>query len=1084
MKKVMNYAFPVYWEKLKVLFLIMRLFSLLMLMGTLTVSAKSWSQQTKIDLQVQNSSVGDILLSIENGSRYLFIYDAEVINALDKKSIDVKGKNIEEVLDQLFKSTNVAYRIEDRQVFLYEKHSIPSNLFTEQGLVDVKGRVTDPSGAVLPGVSVVVKSTTNGTITDSEGNYSLGQVPDNASLVFSFVGMKTQEIPVSGKTTIDVSLTEETVGIGEVIAVGYGVQRKADLTGSVGEVKGDKLTVAPASSLSNALAGKITGVVTVQSSGTPGDDDAALYIRGQSTFGDNSALVLVDGIERDFNRINPYDIESVTVLKDAASAAIYGSRASNGVILIITKRGTRKDIEVNYTGSYGIQSPTYLPNMMNSWEYSLYYNEALANIASLTGGTYIPKYSDQEIAAFKNGTAPNTNWWSEVMNATAPIQQHNISLNRNTDKLKVFASIGSFDQHGLYSLSWYKRYHVRSNIDASVTKNFSVSLNLAGRIEKRSSSAQERNAFGNLIESLPTLSPYEYRTPDGKLTPADDPTAQKALSYNGLNHTPIGLMLHTGYNLYDTSVFESSLALNYEVPFIKGLTAKFVYSYDKSYSNTKVFNTPFEFYINGSVNKWGSIIKLDQNASNFNRKTSQFTLDYSTTIGESKLSTLFVYEQSETYNDFISAYREGFIATSIDQMFAGSGANKDNDGNASVGARKGYVGRINYNYKDKYLVQVDGRYDGSFNFASEKRWGFFPAMSLGWRINKEPFMTDVSWLTNFKLRASIGQYGNDRIAQYMFLQAFEFNNGIVAGTSPVYNAGIAPTALANADVTWETATSKNVGFDWAILNNKLSGEFDYFTKRTKNILMDAGASVPGTFGATLPFQNIGVVDNWGYEATISCHTKIQNLEISIQPNITYTNSKVINMAEAANVPDGLKQTGKPFGQRFGYVAEGLLQPSDFDPNGKLISGIVYQNPIQAGDIKYKDISGPGGTPDGKIDSYDRTRIGSSRIPKYVFGINLSLNYKNFDLFANFQGAGGYDSYRAFDGFINSGNAMGAMVDSWRVGHENARFPRLYVGQTPNNGLTSSYWLVNGSYVKLRNAELAYTIQCRLVKGIF
>ena len=327
----------------------------------------------------------------------------------------------------------------------------------------------------------------------------------------------------------------------------------------------------------------------------------------------------------------------------------------------------------------------------------------------------------------------------------------------------------------------------------------------------------------------------------------------------------------------------------------------------------------------------------------------------------------------------------------------------------------------------------------------------------------------------------MGQYGNDRIPQYMYQQGYVFTTsdrpvyGTITGASPVYNVPIAPSALANQNVTWETATSKDIGFDWGILGGKLSGEFDYFKKRTENILMLPSASVPWSFGADVPMQNIGIVDNWGFETAVRLNTKAGPVNISFEPNITYANSKVIEMAEASNVPEGLRQTGKPFDQRFGYVAQGLYQTTDFNADGTLVNGIVSQYPIQAGDIKYKDISGPNGVPDQYIDYYDRTDIGSSRLPKYIYGLNLGLMYKNFDLTASFQGAFGYDAYRWFNAFDLTSNASAVITDSWRPGNENARFPRTYIGQSDDNSQTSSYWLVPGAYLKLRNIVLAYTM---------
>ncbi len=1040
-------------------------------------AAESYSQMTKLNLKLDDVRISDALKAIENQSEFFFLYSPKLIDVERKVNIDAENEPIKDILNDIF-DKDVIFAVYDRQIIL-TKNNLPAPP-DEMQQPKISGTIKDEQGNPLAGVTVLIKGTTNGTLSDASGKYAINDAPKNATLIFSFVGMTTQEIPTDGRGVLDIVLKEASIGLEEVVVTGYSTQRKKDLTGSIGTVNGEALTKAPVPGLSNALAGKLTGVIAVQTYGTPGADQAEFYIRGKSTFGDNSALVLVDGVERSYERIDPNDIESVTILKDAASAAIYGNRAANGVMLITTKRGTQKGVSVTYNGSYGMRKPTFLPQLMNSYQYAVAINEAFANQASLQGGTYTPMYTADQIESYKNGTGTNTDWWKETMRPSAPIQQHNITLNGGTDKVKALLSVGSENDGGIYDLSWFKKESVRANIDAQVTKDLSVSFNISGRQQESNASAtSEWEVFSLFQASLPNYEPYEYIDANGNQTTPTDPNGKKVLAWNGLNYSPIGNENHSGYNNNKYQISENSAILKYNVPFISGLVSKLIYSYDRYYSNSKVFNTPYDFYVNGTKNTKGSTIKLNQGSGNGNSQTLQFTLDYSKKFGRHTLGALFVFEQADSYSEYVSAYREGFTSAAIGQLFAGGSLNKTNNGYASQTARRGYVGRLNYNFMDKYLVQVNGRYDGSFNFAPDKRWGFFPAMSAAWRISKESFLQDVGWLSDLKIRASIGKYGNDRIPQYMYQQGYVFSSesnpvyGTITGG--VYNVPIAPTALANKDVTWETATSKDLGFDWAVLGGKLAGEFDVFKKRTENILMYPSASVPSSFGASVPMQNIGVVDNWGFETAVRFNTKAGDLNISIEPNITYANSKVIEMAEASNVPEGLKQTGQPFDQRFGYVAEGLYQTSDFSADGTLKSGIVSQYPVQAGDIKYKDISGPNGVPDNYIDYYDRTRIGTSRIPKYVYGLNFGFMYKNFDLTANFEGAFGYDSYRWFDAFDLTSNANVAITDSWRPGNENSRFPRTYIGQSDNNSQVSSYWLVAGAYLKLRQLVFSYTM---------
>ncbi|WP_347839374.1 TonB-dependent receptor [uncultured Draconibacterium sp.] len=932
---------------------------------------------------------------------------------------------------------------------------------TAQDAKQVKGKVSDSDGEPLPGVTVVERGTSNGAVTDIDGNYSV-TVPADCILQFSFVGMTTQEVPVEGKSTINVTMQADVIGLEEVIAVGYGTQKKADLTGSVSQIGGEKLLAAPTPNLSTALTGKMTGVITRQTSGQPGEDNATFYIRGKSTFGNNSALVLVDGIERDFKRIDPNEIESVTILKDAASAAIYGARAANGVILITTKRGGNMEPSVTYTGTFGVQSPTFKPEMMDAGQFARYFSEASANQGDL------PPFTNEQIQQYENGTLPHTDWWGEVMDDTAPIQQHNISINGGTKKTKFFVSLGYLDQGGLYDLAWLKKYSVRSNIDTEITKDLKLSLDIAARQEKDSESPDE--AWNLLLNSQPTVRPYvpDHIEPGG-------------LHYNGTNVSPIGRALHSGYEEDKRSIFQSTLSAQYSFPFIKGLNAKFSFSYDQTDSKNKEWKLPYTFYVYDEANDIAdefqslSKISLSQRSAEWNQKTLQASLNYDRTFGEHNVSGVFVYEQAEISSDNIWAYREQFLSDAIDQLFAGSNINKDNNGSAYETARKGYVGRVGYNYKGKYYAQVNARYDGSYNFPDEGRWGLFPAFSFGWRMSDESFMENVEWLDNLKFRASWGQYGNDRISAYQYLSGFAFNNGkgMILGDGNLSQA-IRETSLANPDITWETATSSNIGFEYAILNGKISGEFDYFNKRTEDILMYRNASVPQTFGASLPRENLGIVENNGFEAILRYNEQIGEFRFNIEGNVTFAKSEVIEIDEPVDVPDRLKRTGLPFDQFFGLEAMGL-----FTSQSEIDSWAIQDNndnsSIQTGDIKYVDYSGPDGEPDGVIDGYDIHQIGRSQIPELVYGFNLSANFRNWDLTANFQGASRYDQYTFIDGFGLKSNSMAVLTDAYHENNPDGKYPRQYVGQKPNNKEFSSFWLNKGNYLKLRNVELAYTL---------
>lgn len=1027
-----------------------------------SLASSGYSQQTQLNLKMQNAALIDVLNEIENTSDYYFLFNKNTVDTERKVNVNATNQKIEGILKDLFKDLNVQYTIIDRQIILSAGTGA-----VQQSTISVKGRVTDASGLPLPGVSMMIKGTSSGTITDMNGNFSLSNIPGNSTLVVSFVGMISQEIAVNGKTEINVVMKEDAIGLEEVIAVGYSTQKKSDLTGAVSTVKGDALIKGATPSLTSSLAGKVTGITAMSRTGKPGSEDVDFFIRGKSTFndGNNSPLILVDGFERDMNRINPNDIESVTVLKDAASAAIYGVKGANGVIIITTKRAKQGESEITYTGNYGVQTPLYLPDRMNSYEYATHLNEAVYNLAERSGGQYIPFYTDEQIASFKDGTGTSTDWWNEAFNENAPIQTHTLSITNGNNKVRYLTSFEYLDQDGLYSLSTYKRYNLRANIDGEITKNLSMSLNIAGRLDNRSQSAEEN--FGLLNQSYPTFEPYVEI--EGK----------KELHWNGLNSSPVGAINNSGYDRNKSTVLQSSLSFNYNVPFIKGMIAKYTYAFDKEYYQRKIFHTPYTFYTgsNAISDKKQSIpkIELTQRMTERTRKTGQFTLDYQKSLGDHSFSGLFVFEHSDYFNEWIEAYRDGFISDVLDQMFAGSTARIGNDGSANESARLGYALRANYKYKDKYLLQLNTRYDKSFNFPKNKAGGWFPAFSAAWRISNEPFLKNVNWLSNLKLRVANGIYGNDRIAPYQYLSLFGFSSyrGAPSGTvtSGGYQQAIVPGVIPNPDVTWELAKIINFGLDYGLFDGKLTGDFEIFRKRTEDLLI-ARNDIPLEIGASLAPFNVGIVENTGVETSLRYKNTFNDFTVSLEGNVTYATSNIIEMSEPANVPAGLKQTGRPFDSRYGYISLGLFQDEQDIANSPDQS---YFGLYQSGDIKYKDISGPNGTPDGKIDGNDRTYIGRSGMPELVFGFNTYFAYKGFELTANFQGGSRYTHKYLPAPFVNNSNGPSAFTDAWTVDNKDAWLPRNYQGSSTNNGIDSDYWLTDAWFLKLRSAELAYNV---------
>jgi TonB-linked SusC/RagA family outer membrane protein len=950
------------------------------------------------------------------------------------------------------------------QLFM-KKHKILSALFifafTIGGFAQemgVNGKVTSSDGESLIGATVTIKGQNKvATSTDVDGSYIITAQKGDV-LVFSYIGFTAVERKVAANT-INVVMEPSFEMLAEVVAVGYGVQKKADMTGSVSTIKGEALLKAPLPTLTNGLAGKLTGVISTQQSGRPGLDDPSFYIRGVSTFGDNGALMLVDGVERAIGRLNPNDIESITVLKDAASAAVYGARAANGVILVTTKRGLEGKTKISYSGTFGFQTPTVIPEMMNAYEYAKYLNLAKVNIGNL------PVYTAAEIQAYKDGTLPSTNWWDETFKSNAGIQQHSLTVTGGGDKVKFFASLGYLDQGGLYDLSEFKNYNVRSNIDAKINNNLSVSLDLAGRQEEINRAYQGEVAFSTVIKSKPTEPAY-----------VPDYVEKGGLNYNGIEGmSPIGQTDRSGYNISKNSFFQGTIQGVYAFPFLKGLKAKASFSYDRFFSTQKIFSTPYEYY---QYDKGGDFytkkttsggINLSDNFSQYQRITVQTALTYDATFNKAhNLSALLLFEESSYNSTSLGAERFNYLSAAIDQLFAGPDLDKTNRGSASETARKGYVGRVNYDYRSRYLFQFNFRYDGSYNFPNDKRWGFFPAVSAGWRLSEEPFLKDNPVFHNLKIRASYGEFGNDRVSAFQYLSGYQYALGAMIGNS--FQSGITDTGISNPNITWETATNMDVGLDFSLLKGTISGEFTYFYKKTRDILLARNASVPATFGATLPSENIGKVDNYGVEIVLRYANKVGGFHYMVEGNLTYAKSKVVFMDEAVGVPDHQKRTGLPLSQYFGYKALGLFQSQEEINNWAVQDGQGNAS-LNVGDVKYEDYH-----PDGVINGDDTQLIGKSQIPEMIFGFNINLSYKNFDLTMNFQGAAGFSQFLRWDPFYQDQNALAIFKDSWSEDNTDARFPRLYSGTVANNRYGSSMWLYDPTYLRLKNLELAYTFE--------
>ncbi len=1050
---------------------VMKLIGLFILVGSLHLSASSYSQNQKLNFSLKNSSLSEVFDIIEQQTQFSVFYKSEDVLDAKKSSYQVNGTDIQETLDIILSNTNLDYRINDKVIIVLSKKQLASEGVNVQEKRILTGVVTDDMGEPLPGVTVMIKGTTIGTITGIEGNYSLPIEGLNVVVVYSFIGFEDQEIVVGDREKLNITLMEEVTGLDEVVVVGYGTQKKQDLTGAISSVKGESLVKAPIPNLSAALGGKVTGVITTQSSGQPGYDGTNFRIRGNSTTGNNNPLIIVDGVVRPFSRIDPNDIESVTVLKDAASTAVYGARAANGVLLITTKRGKEGKPSFSYSASFGVQQQTRKTELMNAYEYAKYINEAKANYEEQL------LFSDEEIAKFKSGESKSYDWLESVMSNSAPMQKHNLSVTGGNEKVNYFLGYGFLDQKGLYSTSYYKQNNIRSNIDVQLSERLKVGVDIAGRIEDRQKSpSSDLDIYQGALLARPYINPL-----------LDEEVGPGAIA-SGSKGSPKGQAERSGFDNQMDYVFESNFKFDYEVPFISGMSVKGLYSFDFTTRSDKVFKHPYDCYILNEAD--GSYIKstagfsttsLEEERRYDKQTTTQLSLHYSKKLKNHSFSSMALFEQMESNYNFLEAFRDEFITDALPELFAGGTDLWSNNGYSSETARRGYVGRIDYDYLGKYLLQANIRIDESFNFPAKGRTGVFPAFSAGWRISEESFMSGIDFISNLKLRGSWGMTGNDRVPAYQYLSSFKFDGGTVIGNG--YQKGIIDTGIANPNITWETATTTDIGFDLGLFNNKIVVEFDYFYKRTEDILQANTGVVPGTFGASLPDENIGIVDSWGTEGLIRYTNRFGELFISAEANLSWYDNEAVYYSESETVLPSIAQTGRALGLRKGYLSDGLFQSQDEIDNAPTQFSNSIHNSLRPGDIRYKDINGRDengnltGKPDGQINADDRAIIGSSGEPNLVFGFNLNMEYKGFDLSASLQGASDFSRLIRPIPFERDGNTFKELVDSWRPGNEDAKYPRLSSGDLPaNHKYDSDFWVTEVTYLRMRNLELGYNFK--------
>jgi TonB-linked SusC/RagA family outer membrane protein len=950
------------------------------------------------------------------------------------------------------------------------------NYFTDQKAVatTVSGTVKDNEGNPLVGASVSVAGSTLGAITDIDGKYTIDNVDENAVLVFSYFGYTTQEIALGGRSSVDVVLEQSAEVLDELLVVGYSTQTRATLTGSVVSIGSEELLKNKAPNVINNLAGKLAGVIINNRSGQPGRDDPQILIRGRSTTGDSNPLFIIDGVQRpDLGRLNPNDIESITVLKDA-SAAIYGARAANGVMLVTTKRGKKGAPKIELSVNTGVTQPTRTLKMGDSPTFAQVYNEI-----EVSEGRAV-KYSEAELAKFAAGTEDGyttTQWYDLMTKKYTPINQINLSTSGGDDKVSYYVGLGYMNQDGHFveGTTNSNRYNFRSNIDLNVNKNLKIGLDLSGRQNSNHypGNPDTRGIYSHMYLYQPNWTLYHPGT--DKPRPLRD-------NQNLTNWvTDLG-----GYQDEKYKALESKLHFRYTMPWLSGLSINGSANYDTGYNHQKRWALPtYVYYPNGSDLRYaraGQGADLAQLNELFNQRqtiTLNSQINYDKTIGSSNIGALLGYEQMKYNDNSFAAGRTDFPSTALPQIFAGSSdKNKQsNDGIASATARQNYFGKLTYDYSRKYLAQFIFRYDGSPNFPADKRWGFFPSVSLGWRISEESFLKNSNIIDNLKLRGSYGTIGNDAIPAFQYVTSYGYNRNFVLGNNDVI--GLVQSGAPNPNITWETAKVSNVGFELSLFEGKITSEFDLFNTTRSNILTKRTVVIPDYTGLILPDENIGIVENKGFELQLQHRNNIKSAQFSIGGNISMAKNKVIFADEppAAEPYQAIK--GYPIGAGLFYKAVGIYKDKAQVDSRPGLAG------VKPGDIIYEDVN-----KDGAINSRDRIRLDQTATPEITYGVNGSVEVSNFDLSVLLQGQAGatarFDETDNFFPVLNYGLGnflQWRATDRWSPANTDATMPRATLSNTNNNTLPSTQWLLNASFMRLKNVELGYTFPADKLKKI-
>lgn len=1088
-------------------FLKMKLTILGLMLGiTQLLAGQAFSQSAKFDLNFQDTALEKILMSIEEESNYYFIYNREIVDVQRRVDIESTELSIAAILEKLFDGTNVEYDIESHHIILKNSHSS----IIQQQVGTISGTVKDDSGLPLPGVSIVIKGTTKGTITDDSGGFIISDVTATDVLVLSFVGMRTKEVVVGSQYVINVVLSEDAIGLEEVIAVGYGTQKKVNLTGAVEQVSSDVLENKPVANVGQALQGVVPNLNVSFENGNP-NSNPTFNIRGGTSYSYNSnnkkwemnngaPLILIDGVEMDINRLNPEDIESISVIKDASAAAIYGARGTYGVMLVTTKKGTKGQAPVvSYSGSYQVQVPRKSPELLNS----LQYQEAYMNAKILDGGTpntldettlqYVRDYYNNPETApnyFMDGNSivwvGNTDPYSELMRDYAPMHKHTVSVSGGGNSSTYYASIGYKDQKGIMDAKTdeNKRYNGLLGITSDINSWLNIDLKatysqVRSAVPLGGAGLNVNNIFGaiatepnrNLFMPVQTQVPEEH---GGGIMFTDNKVGYLRYGNNDQTVKSEDLMLRAGAT----------------IKLMKGLDFKSDFSY-KSYNYYKKDIQPVFARIE---NSWENPITVHTSpgyVQKEHRNSEKYTinayLNYDKRFGEKhQVGGIAGFNQEWYIYESFWGKGEHLLTDDVPTLGMTTGETKYIGDSESHWAIRGAFFRLNYNYEGKYLFEMNGRYDGTSRFPTADRFQFFPSFSAGWRVSEESFMALTrNVLTNLKLRASYGSLGNQNVANYAYIPSYSVESQV----GHIFNGdrpkGVNPPGLISASLTWETATTIDFGFD-ATLFEKLSLSYDWY-KRTTTDILTASEKLPSVLGTSVPNRNAGEMKTIGWDLSVRYNDKLNNgLKYNLSFVLSDYQSEIVKFDGNPEKLLSSLYEGKKMGEIWGYETVGTFQtPEEIEKapdQSKVSSGVWRPGDIQYANLNDDDIIDTGmNTVD---DPGDRRVIGNST-PRFRFGFNVDLEYKNFDFNMFWQGVGKRDYWTGspyYWGMISGGiGTVWGLENSWTEDNRNAFLP-AYKSAGKNRQVQTKY-LQNAAYTRLKNLTLGYTLPKMLTSKV-